>query len=91
MWFTDHLPIGMLLTKKRKSLMSIGSWTSLRDCSMLGQLERRFALLADSGQVLVVDISVGEKALPTSQSTKTASQLAGDGLELLQSFIEAVD
>jgi hypothetical protein len=58
---------------------------------MLGQLERRFALLADSGQVLVVDISVGEKALPPSQSTKTASQLAGDGLELLQSFIEAVD
>jgi hypothetical protein len=75
--------------------MSIGSWTSLRDCSMLGRLESR--LLADSGQVLVDDISeekcksVGDKALPPSQSTKTASQLAGHRLELLQGFIKAVD
>ena len=60
---------------------------------MLGQMERRLALLADSGQVLVNDISVGEKAPPPSQSTKTASQLAGDGdrLELLRAFIEAVN
>jgi hypothetical protein len=58
---------------------------------MLGRLQSRVALLADSGQVLVTDISVGDKALPPSQSRKTASQLAGDRLELLQGFIEAVD